>query len=515
MTKLKLWYDRKMLKRNLLGFLDFLNSTRGFWTILGILWLLLFLKGALTLDPDFGWHIQMGNLIRKSGIPRTDPFSYTMPNYPYIDASWLSDVLISFLYPLIGLAGLAAIFATLVAGVFIVVVPNSTRKWAVIPGFLAASIFLARAGIRPQVIDWLFFAGLLRLISEKPVWIKWRWLSVPIFILWTNLHAGVVLGLGVYLLKTADDWLKSKRIPFTDLFLLILASLATLINPYGPRIWIEIINTLNSGFLRQTIAEWQPIWMRMEWGVIGVIGLMTAFIWWQRQKIPLWQTILSMVLIGASIMSLRHAALLAVIGMQLLPFNLMQFEIALPKNPTNRKRFANFKRLMILIAGGLFVLDLTLITKELKDLQSNTFCPIEAINYLRANIKEGEVFNYYGFGGCMIWKLPEKKTFVDGRMPVWQQPPRFGQSEWAYKEYIGLASGIINYADIFPKYDIKMVLWNKDTSNTGILTIWANNLFNSRLPKNAPQTLLTKLANDTAWDLIYKDKTALIYIKRK
>ncbi len=44
------------------------------------------------------------------------------------------------------------------------------------------------------------------------------------------------------------------------------------------------------------------------------------------------------------------------------------------------------------------------------------FYPQKAINFLKSNgIPSGNMFNSYGWGGYLIWNLPETKVFVDGR----------------------------------------------------------------------------------------------------
>src|SRR3990167_10696773 len=80
------------------------------WGLVGVtLWLV----GWRTLDPDFGWHVRMGNYILANGIPQTDPLSYTMPNFPFIDHEWLTNVLMAVGYERLGMAGLAGGFAGL------------------------------------------------------------------------------------------------------------------------------------------------------------------------------------------------------------------------------------------------------------------------------------------------------------------------------------------------------------------------------------------------------------------
>lgn len=53
----------------------------------------------LTLDPDFGWHLQIGNLIlRNHQIPRYDELSYSMAGHPWVDHEWLINILLAGAY---------------------------------------------------------------------------------------------------------------------------------------------------------------------------------------------------------------------------------------------------------------------------------------------------------------------------------------------------------------------------------------------------------------------------------
>src|SRR5437870_1663221 len=76
------------------------------------------LRGTLFLDPDFGWHVRMGNLILASGIPATDPFSYTMSSYPFGDHEWLTNIFLAKAMGGIGYIFLAALFAVIAVAAY-------------------------------------------------------------------------------------------------------------------------------------------------------------------------------------------------------------------------------------------------------------------------------------------------------------------------------------------------------------------------------------------------------------
>ena len=61
--------------------------------------------------------------------------------------------------------------------------------------------------------------------------------------------------------------------------------------------------------------------------------------------------------------------------------------------------------------------------------------PVRAVEYLRQHPLPGPMYNTYGYGGYLIWSLPEHKVFIDGRADVYERGGAFrrlsagGQSE--------------------------------------------------------------------------------------
>ena len=88
---------------------------RNYWRVVSwvLLWVVFLIKGVWMLDPDFGQHLKTGEVIVRSGLPMTDPFSYTMSSWRYIDHAWVSDVLIWAGYKTGGMWLLAAAYAAI------------------------------------------------------------------------------------------------------------------------------------------------------------------------------------------------------------------------------------------------------------------------------------------------------------------------------------------------------------------------------------------------------------------
>ena len=192
------------------------------------------------------------------GIPKTDPFSYTMPSYPYIEHAWLADIVIAGLFPYIGMLGLAILFSILALAALGVHLVPTPKKWLLLAFTLAALTFLPFFGIRSQIMGWLLFSVTLKVISFAPD-SRWRYFLPLILLLWVNVHGSFAIGIAVILLDLVYTFIK-KHGSLRQVFIFLLSILVTFINPYGMQIWREVWMTVagNSNDLRWFISEWYP-----------------------------------------------------------------------------------------------------------------------------------------------------------------------------------------------------------------------------------------------------------------
>src|SRR4249920_2296803 len=57
-------------------------------------------------DPDFGWHLRIGDEILSTGaVPKTDIFSWLTGGQPFVAHSWAWDVVLAAAYRSMGLMG--------------------------------------------------------------------------------------------------------------------------------------------------------------------------------------------------------------------------------------------------------------------------------------------------------------------------------------------------------------------------------------------------------------------------
>src|SRR5271169_4720685 len=184
-----------------------LTSTRAF---LAVLFLGLFAMAVRNVnDPDVWWHLKVGQYIAEhKSVPHTDPFSYTRAGQPWVAHEWLSDLLLYQLQRTTGWGGLILIFAAILAAAFFLLylrcgpatyvagLATLCGAWATAPVW----------GVRPQVLSLLMTSLWLLILERSERNPKLLWWTLPLTLLWVNLHAGFALGLALSALFIAGEW---------------------------------------------------------------------------------------------------------------------------------------------------------------------------------------------------------------------------------------------------------------------------------------------------------------------
>ncbi|HMS22256.1 MAG TPA: hypothetical protein PKA38_00675 [Candidatus Levybacteria bacterium] len=435
-----------------------------FWIlILCILFVLFFLIGIYDLDPDFGWHYQMGKYLQlHKSVPLNDPFSYTMPSFSFISHEWLTDLIISTSYDHMGIVGLAAIFAAIPIIAIILSSPLKTLPWLILPTIFSAELLLPRGGIRPQEITWLMIAILLFLLRNKGIWNTWRWGLPLLFCLWANLHGGFALGITLLFITIALNALENKRLEIGDFLVWLLSLLAISINPYGWRIWLEVWRSISDSNLRFTIYEWQPFFALVEIPLF-FLAILGGVLWWSfRKNIAWWEIGIFILFFLAALSSIRHAALFAIVALPFVSNLILMFISSIKKTQLTKRRIFIFFIILYVIAAVSGVIT------YFQSFRGGFIPPTNAVIFLKNHPFHGNLLANYNWGGYLIWKYPEKKVFVDGRMPSWrwnlwpenEDAPK-NESSWAYKEYLNILQKK-QYNEAFKKYNITRIMLRRD-----------------------------------------------------
>lgn len=425
--------------------------------VLFLLFAMCWILASISVDPDFGWRVQIGKYILHHGIPAVDPYSYTMPSFRFVDHEWLTHVVIYSVYTIGGYK----ILAILIAGVYTATVALITRQfrgyWLISHILLVAMVLLHYFAVKPQVLAWLYTALLINALISA----RWKYIyryQIPfLFLLWANTHASFVYGLGVYAIWVATDYKKTKSKSEVLVFLVSVA--VSFINPYTWRIWEEIIRTGSDTRLRLYVQEWMPQFLHIGLSSFILTGWYLALLIHYRRQMSLFEKLVSLTGFIFGISSSRNFPLWVITVSPIVARLFGLFEQEAGRNKITRIRMKKLAFAFMAVCFAITAFEVFFIAKEDISYSEKQRYPQGAIHYLQTHPTRERVFTAYEWGGYFIWKYPEEKVFIDGRMPSWRQTNApSGESTDALTEYMKVITADKNAPQILNKYHIQIAV---------------------------------------------------------
>jgi hypothetical protein len=490
-------------------------------------------KGIIFTDPDFWWRLRDGELFLNIGVIKFDPYSYTMPIFPFVDHAYLQSIvfwlgyqiggkfLLSFLYSAIAVSSLLLSVSLIGKKERDFLSDTFHKSLKVNAGNLGNIIFLAGAflmfsffGIRVQVMSWFLLSVFLHILFKDKLFRKYSGFLPAYFFLWANIHGSFLLGLTIMLIVFAVKIIKRKANTTYLVSLVLLSALSTLINPYGIGIWSEVLSSVADSRIRFAVIEWMPSVFYPNFNMIILISLTAVFVFRYFRRFRLSEILVFIYLLLQSLMSRRHLPLWVITAIPLIGKGLYFFYSNELKDRVSQKRFALAYKYFFVFSAFIIFAQAFLELKGAASYREGDFYPQNAVSYITENGIPGRIFSDYGWGGYLIYKIPDNKVFIDGRMPSWKLSPNekiFPES--AYTEYTKIVSGRSDFEKEFEKYGISMVLWparQKKGTLTKITEIFSGILKNQNFTKEKPDFL--KSLEDASWCKFYKDKTAVVML---
>lgn len=512
----------------------FINRNKLFclFLLLYLAFITYFFRGISTIDPDFGWRLKVGEIIARQGIPKTDPFSYTMPSFPFVDHAWFFSFLIALTYPIFSNT-LLSLFLTFM--VFTSLLLTTSRlldedfyhadfkaayeKWLHPMVFVVLTFLLLFFSVRAQIISWLMFAILNILLFKKDNYVRYRYFFPLIFFFWANLHGGYSIGLAEFAYFIVFRFIFGKKGTWKDFLVLLFSILATLITPYGLGGWREVLSSVIDSRLRWSIAEWMPSITFFDVSMAFYVAMSTFMVFLKRKDVPKIQFVFFWIMLFIGITSRRNMPFFMIFSLPLTIYSINKFYLDISGSNDSKERFRtsfNFIRVVsvVLLLSQMYITYWRAYSSDNMTLKKNDFYPSQAISYLKNSKVDGEIFSSYGWGGYLIWKYPEKRVFIDGRMPSWKRLPTNPDKESlsAYDDYLAISKGELDFNTVSEKYNIRYVLWPKEKDS--FLKSLERKIRNIKIFKKDDKDFsLTGYLKNNGWRLIYEDSTSEIYTR--
>ena len=463
--------------------------------------LILVLAAGLTLlaivvgrgisDPDYFWHIAVGERILDSGIPSTDPYSFTWGGQPWTPHEWLGEVLMAGLEGAVGPGGALLTFGLLglatIGCIAWLLARRGVRTLAIAaPLVIATGILAAFLTVRPQAISWALLALLLVWLDAlRPERTRLA-LALPLlFVAWANLHGLWVVGLGVVVVYTA--FTLAGRTPMAAargrmLIVAALSALATMLTPAGPAGILYPLRYIDAGdWGLANIQEWQSPNFHdpAHWAFLLLILALIAN---GGRRAPGWLVALSWIGVVAGLMSLRNIPIAAILAAPALGIGI---ESRLGAARTTRPpRIAMVRRLMeLVVAVVVVVFAFVALAPGSQPVVRESEYPTAALDVLVDEMPTARLMAEYGWGGYAISRLSPSggSVFVDGRNDMYDQE--------ILEDYSTVRAADAGWEEIVDRYGVEAMLF-------------------------APSVTITKgPALDEGWCERYRDESQVLLVR--
>ena len=473
----------------------------------------MFTHNITSINADIGRHIKIGEIIwQTKEIPKTNLFSYTTPDFPFINHHWLSEVIFYKAYS-VGVdwaSGLKNIIilkiVVLLATYFLLfLIVRKNNIFAVVLSFLVSLfVFSARTEPRPEIFSYLIFAFYLLIIykamntkgafaAQKVPFVSSLWFLPILQLLWVNLHIYFIIGPIIYFLFLIDRVVSKKILKF-QFVIFGLVILANLINPNFIAGALYPLNVLkeygysvaeNSSlfFLAKYFGHWAPQ-DKLFLASLFIAGATFIF------KRSVFNVLLLSVMAVLSFKMQRNIPLFA---LALLPAMSENLDAGLARSKLLRPRKSLSILLVLILLASIYLVVNGWFYNYLDSSKTFGFrvssAAQDGTDFIKTNKIHGPVFNNFDIGSYLVWQLfPAHRVFIDGR-------PEAYPVEFFDKVYKPMQRDEKIWQDMVEKYGINYIFF----AHTD-MTEWA-------------WEFLDRISKDKEWPMVFLNDAVVIFVK--
>ena len=448
-----------------------------------------------SFDQDLGRHIKLGEIILKTkAIPNTNLFSYTNPDFPFINTHWLFEVFVYVWSTSLGFESLLILkIIIFLFSVWLIIKTISKQNQALLLpiGFIFLHVLRERLELRPEIFSFLFTALTLYILEVSLRAKRGNLLFILPFIqlIWINTHIYFFVGLilqAIFLLKGYCTKILA--------FVFILSVILSLINPNELKGLLYPLNVnQNYGY---TIVENQTMFFLENLKFSDPNFLFV--------KLSIAITILSMLITSVKRLFNVKNILISLFGLTMALLNVRSFPylifLSLPAVLSNfgeiKKnsftRFLSFITCILLLVESFFYLNGDYYkykdmdnTVQLKLVESGK----NSMDFVIKNDLPGPIFNNFDIGSYLAYRgYPKLKVFVDGR-------PEAYPKEFFTNIYIPSQYDYSKFKQLEKTLGFNTIIFSHTDQ-----TPWGKNF-------------LQNVVKDQDWRLVYTDDSIIVLLK--
>jgi hypothetical protein len=378
--------------------------------------------GARLSTGDLGYGIRAGQIMIQTGdVLRVDLFTITARCDPWLNQQWAGQVLVAGVFDASGWLGMALFRAGLAIAVAALTyvacrAAGADRRAA---AWLSLLSWLPHLGgqLRATFFGLLVFAALLWVVAGRERHPGRLPLAVPLLLIWANVHGTFPLGI----LVLAFAWIEDRVLGRSGRRTLVvagLATIATVVTPFGSRVWTYVVDLSTDPLIREAIAEWQPPWVSPPVAVVFFASAalaLAAFVRYRRD-LPWPRWVQLAIFFGLGVSQMRAVfwwAIVLAVTLAGLPWA-RRPSVADPRNRLNAVLVFAFALLPVVAS----IRWLPYAGAE-APAHLMRFAPVRLTEELRTILGPGEpIANPQAWGSWFELTLPRHPVYVDARIEV-------------------------------------------------------------------------------------------------
>jgi hypothetical protein len=202
----------------------------------------------------------------------------------------------------------------------------------------------------------------------------------------------------------------------------MLAAFAVGINPNGLAIWKLPFQQVNVSL---QIQEWlSPDFHRLDFHpMLWMIFLLVMTAPFSGKPVNWPQLIKVIGFAYLTFVAQRNIAVFAIVAVPLLSdwtnstLHILGVKNRIPRTPSLNPRLTVILNALILISISAATIGNIFLISRPARIDENY--PVKAIDWIKTNRPNGNLFNSYNWGGHILWNLPEYPVFIDGRADLY------------------------------------------------------------------------------------------------
>ena len=441
----------------------------------------IFLMALTPIDHenDIFWQLKMGEKIwHEHYFPVKDIFSFTAYGDLWTLEEWIPSTIFYVLNHYYGVAVLIlfkALLVTLTFSLFFLLFNKlKINLYISFLVFLLAALVNTRGVwvVFPSIFEYLFLVLTIFVIEYfKEANFKYTAIFLSLLsLLWANSHGSFFLLTFVIVCYILGSLLVDKikqRYPSYQpvglvlnkvqrIRLLIVASISLItpfISPNGYFLFIYPFRISLSKFTGY-VGEYQKYWVIWNWDFndfvhgftfILIVLLIFLFLISIKKLNPI-DLLLAAVFTGLASIAVRHVAIFALVALFIIS---KYISVWFGEYRGYFKRSLTKDLLLILFIVCFSYFYKTHIAPFGFDLKETGY-PKELAEFVNKHKIAGNMFNHYNYGGYLIWKMPDYKVFIDGRLEMY-----LGQ---VGQDYLVILNGQDGYQNLLDKYRVNFII---------------------------------------------------------